>query len=290
MLRRYAVVALMIGVVMTGAGLPAGNRDEGSVTVDTAVLQVATAEQETGGGDDAPPVVGAQAQLIFLAFLVVMLLVPWLMAREGLRGRAVTGGPATDVLPPGSLFSSRRERQLWLWTLVVLIAIYTTLGPAAEVAAALRARNLLRITMGAFLALVVLLVVAPWIKDRPSRGEVGAGIGIAAVYATTVIRIPVPEARSHLFEYGLVALLIHHALAERRRNGRRVPVPALTALVATTLLGWLDEGVQALIPSRTYDLVDVGFNAIAAAMAISASLLMTWVRGLAVFGREDRLR
>ena len=63
--------------------------------------------------------------------------------------------------------------------------------------------------------------------------------------------------RTHLFEYGIVAVLIYQALSERAGNGRRVRAPALLALVATILLGWLDEGLQALIPNRVYDNFDV---------------------------------
>ena len=57
-----------------------------------------------------------------------------------------------------------------------------------------------------------------------------------------MVRMPVPESHSHLFEYGLVAMLIDQALTERRSNSRRVPVPPLLALVATAGLGWIDEG------------------------------------------------
>ena len=65
---------------------------------------------------------------------------------------------------------------------------------------------------------------------------------------------------------------------ERRRNGRSVPAPAALALLATVLLGWLDECFQALHPSRAYDIRDVAFNTIAALMAIAASLVLARAR------------
>ena len=65
-----------------------------------------------------------------------------------------------------------------------------------------------------------------------------------------------------------MAVLIYQALRERAGNGRRVPVPALLALVATALVGWLDEGIQSLIPNRVYDNFDVFSNAVAAAIGI----------------------
>ena len=37
------------------------------------------------------------------------------------------------------------------------------------------------------------------------------------------------------------------------------------------MVGWLDEGVQGLLPNRMYDLRDVAFNALAAALALGAA-------------------
>ena len=73
-------------------------------------------------------------------------------------------------------------------------------------------------------------------------------------------------------------MLIYQALTERRRNRRRVPVPAVRAVVATALLGWLDEVIQWLLPNRVYDLPDVGFDDLAGLAAVSAILFMEWAR------------
>jgi hypothetical protein len=238
--------------------------------------------------EDAPPIEGLEGQLIFYAFLFVMLIVPWILARESSDRGPPLAGPTFVGADSGSFFSSDRERRLWLWNLAVLVAIYSTLSPAQELAAALRERNLLRVSSAAVLLLVGVVIAIRWAKTRPGRREIGVALGVTAVYLTTLIRLPVPEARSHLFEYGLVAMLIYHALTERRRNGRRVPVPALLAVVATALLGWLDEGIQLLLPNRVYDLPDVGFNALAGLMAVTASLFMAWARRLDVFKRLRR--
>ena len=86
-----------------------------------------------------------------------------------------------------------------------------------------------------------------------------------------------PEERTHLFEYSLVAALVHEALLERRENGRRVPAPAILALVISIALGWLDEGIQSLLPNRVYDNIDVLFNALAATIIISARSILAFV-------------
>jgi len=93
------------------------------------------------------------------------------------------------------------------------------------------------------------------------------------------------EERTHLFEYGIVAVLIYQALRERAGNGRRVPAPAVLALVVTVGLGWLDEGLQALIPNRVYDNFDVVRNTVAAAIGIAGSVVVGWVNE-----RSDRRR
>lgn len=245
--------------------------------------------QEDEVADDVAPFSRLEGQLFITSLVVVMLIVPFIMARgPSDRSPPVAGSAASPV--DGSRFSSDRERRLWLWTLVVLVAIYSTLSPAQELALALRERNLLGVTTSAVLLLVGVVIAVHWAKTRPGRAEIGAAIGVLVVYLTTLMRMPFPEARSHLFEYGLVVMLIYHALHERRRNGRRVPVPALLALVVTALLGWLDEGIQAFLPNRVYDLVDVGQNAAFATMAIAATVVLGWARKLDVMNRIRRRR
>ena len=50
-----------------------------------------------------------------------------------------------------------------------------------------------------------------------------------------------------------------------------MPLPA-------ALLGLLDEGIQAILPNRFFDLRDVRFNALAGLMAIPASLALARAR------------
>ena len=181
-----------------------------------------------------------------------------------------------------SFFSSNRERRLWFALGVVLVGIYATLGQAPAIAAALRERN--QLAGGLIFALIVLLLVSPifFIKKRPGRAEIAVGVGILVVYLMAYFRIGVAalelEERTHLFEYGLVAALIHEALLERRENGRRVPAPAVLALLISILLGWFDEGIQSILPNRVYDIVDVGFNSIAATTIIGARWVLIQVR------------
>jgi VanZ family protein len=58
------------------------------------------------------------------------------------------------------------------------------------------------------------------------------------------------------------------------------------ALVFVAAAGWIDEGIQALLPSRYYDLRDVAFNAAAGALALLARYALTHERGVGPGGHE----
>ena len=188
-----------------------------------------------------------------------------------------------------SFFSSTRERRLWSALVVVLAAIYATLAHVPAIAAMLRERNALTAAMFVVSLWALVLISILFVRKRPGRAEIAVGIGILIVYLTAWIRIGIgtPAERTHLFEYSLVAALVHEALLERRENGRRVPAPALLALVIAIGLGWLDEGIQSLLPNRVYDNIDVLFNALAATIIISARSILAFV-GRWVKARRDR--
>ena len=150
-----------------------------------------------------------------------------------------------------TLFSSRRERRLWLWVLAVMVAIYATLGLAQTLAETLRERGLLDISIGLFLLCMFLVgatILTQGLKVRPGGAEVAVVIGVATAYLLVFTRMTVPTERSHLIEYGVVGILIYEALTERASQGRRVPLPPLLAVLATATLGVLDEGIQAILP------------------------------------------
>ena len=119
-----------------------------------------------------------------------------------------------------TLFSSRRERRLWLWVLAVMVAIYATLGLAQTLAETLQERGLLDISIGLFLLcmfLVAVTILTQALKVRPGGAEVAVVIGVATAYLLVFTRMTVPTERSHLIEYGVVGILIFEALTERVR-------------------------------------------------------------------------
>ena len=175
-------------------------------------------------------------------------------------------------------FSSHRERRLWACTAAVIAAIYATLGLARRLADALSGTGL---GEGLFILACLLVlgaVVTQGLTRRPRGMEIGVLLGVAAAYVLVFSRMAVPTERSHLVEYGVVALLVHEALRERAANGRKVPLPALLAVLTTVLAGALDECIQWFLPSRVFDPMDMLFNAFAAVMAVAANLALGWAR------------
>ena len=179
------------------------------------------------------------------------------------------------------LFSSRRERRLWIWALAVVVAIYSTADLARTLADALRESGLLEATASMFSAgmlLIGAMIVVQGLRERSRGVEVGFALGVAAIAVIGFARGISAAERSHLIEYAVLALIIHEALVERKGQGRRVPVPAVLAIVATTLVGVVDECIQFFLPSRTFDWFDILFDLLASVMAVGSSVSLRWVR------------
>ena len=142
-----------------------------------------------------------------------------------------------------SLFSSRRERRLWLWTLAVAVAIYSTLGLAGTLAAELRKYGLLDAsTLGLFaLFLLGATILTLGLRVRPSGIEIAVMFGVAFAYLLLILRSTyLPEERTHLMEYGVVGVFIHAALAERaigRAGAFRLARRCLPSFLPTAALG-----------------------------------------------------
>ena len=175
-------------------------------------------------------------------------------------------------------FTSRREKRLWLWAVSAVVVIYSTLGLARTLANVLRDHGLISATFIVGFLLVLISVGTQALRVRPRGIEIGAALGIAAVYLMLLVRMTMAEERTHVFEYTVVALLVHEALLERASQGRAVPGPGRLAFVITAVVGIVDECLQAVIPVRVFDVRDILFNVLAAFMATTSSALLRWIR------------
>lgn len=181
---------------------------------------------------------------------------------------------------------SRRERQLWFaaggWLFLIYSTLYYVRGPIEL----LRERNLLHFTVAVAFLLAAATVTFFLLRSRPGwRGLTVMGL-FSLVYLGVFLNVERAEEKLHFIEYGVLAGLIYSALVARRReragNGTQtIAVLAWTAIVAVTLtsaLGWGDEGLQAILPIRVYDLRDVGLNFVAAVLAVAAIITWRWAQ------------
>ena len=177
-----------------------------------------------------------------------------------------------------SPFTSTRERRLWLSTLAVVAAIYATLGLTGRLASTLREAELMSAFFALGMVLIGVSIVVQGLRSRPGGAEIAVALGVATVYFMVFVRMGSHEERTHLIEYGIVALLIHAALNERAMRSPHMPAPAILAVTIAGFLGVLDELIQALLPTRVFDPRDILFNTLAAILAVGAIKALRWAR------------
>jgi VanZ family protein len=182
--------------------------------------------------------------------------------------------------------AGRRER-LYAATAVVLVVVtWATLYWARFASEWFRARGwLTAVLIGIFAAAALAVLAAVAVRAartgaRPRPAEIAVLAFFAALYTVIVLSlIGRPEEALHFVQYGAVGGFAYAALAERRQRLAAAdtagwlaprPAPAVAAFLATAAAGWIDEGIQHLLPNRYYDLRDVAFNAAAGALAIAA--------------------
>ncbi|NNK76749.1 MAG: VanZ family protein [Maribacter sp.] len=176
-----------------------------------------------------------------------------------------------------TLFTSKREKKLWLWAFVVFLGIFATLFFGQPLADLFSSQDLRAIIFVLVMILVGITILVHALKTKPSRNELTLWIGLLAVYTMFILRLGMAE-RTHLMEYSVLAIFIHSAFMERVDQGKQIRFPALTALVSTFLIGVLDECIQIFLPNRYFDPEDIIFNCMAATMAIGSSMILNWAR------------
>ena len=176
-----------------------------------------------------------------------------------------------------SVFTSSREKRLWVWAFVVFLAIFATLFLGQPLAQLFSSQDVRAAVFLFVMILVGATIIAHSVKTKPSKTEITILLGIVAVYIMFFMRLGMPE-RSHLLEYSVLAIFIHKAITERVNQGKKIPVPALLALIIAFLIGVIDECIQIILPDRRYDPEDIVFNGMAVTMAIGSNVILSWVR------------
>lgn len=92
---------------------------------------------------------------------------------------------------------------------------------------------------------------------------------------------------AHLAVFGVLALLVLHALGGVRGRLRGGLPRALVALGCVTVLGGIDELHQAFVPDRSGRVADVALDAAGGALAIGAALVVARRRARRADGAAD---
>jgi hypothetical protein len=159
------------------------------------------------------------------------------------------------------------------WLLAVyLAAIYCTLGIIRPFTNFLRDHYALRPTVALLFAQTALVaLIAVFRQPRLRTWRVAGALALTgAGYAAAIYPMDSPEEKVHFIEYGVVALLVDASSPAEWSGRKRFLLSALFVLAA----GWIDEGIQAILPDRYYDLRDVFFDAAAGVMALAALALV----------------
>ena len=175
---------------------------------------------------------------------------------------------------------TRLERRLWFLAAALVVVGYALIVPAQTALNALRSRGLLAKTVLAVFALAAIGLFVLVLRSRPRPSEWVLYGAAMATYALILPRLEVVQERVHFLQYGVLAGVLYLALrvrAGRLGSPRRWSSATIAALL-TALVGWGDEGIQALVPSRVYDLRDIGFNALAGILAVLTLTLRETLR------------
>lgn len=173
--------------------------------------------------------------------------------------------------------TSKKEKLLWMWTIVALVGIYSTIGIAQPISNILLNNGLLTPLFILGMILVGMTVCVYGINKNPNKSVIAVSLGIVAIYLMVLVRMEIPQERTHIIEYGIVSALIYHALLERKAQGKKMPMPALLAILTTAFFGLIDELLQGLFPNRVFDVRDILFNMLAGTLSVVSITALNWV-------------
>ena len=169
-------------------------------------------------------------------------------------------------------FTSKREQKLWIWAIVVFIAIYSTLFFGGRLIDFMIERRIIEQSTFYLFIVLILAFIISGLKSSGKRLGYWIYAGVIAVYGMALLRMDLTVSeRSHMFEYGLLAILIYEALVERKLNGAYVKFPVIASTIIAGTIGLMDESLQYFLPYRVFDIVDIGFNCLASVFGVLMS-------------------
>lgn len=174
-----------------------------------------------------------------------------------------------------TLFTSQKEKRLWLCVGLILLAILTTLVASNHIIPLITDARFLDLFGRLAFTGIIVTIIGHGIKNKNTKTEWVIWFGVLAVYAIVIIRLGHAE-RTHLMEYGVLAIFTHKALTERHKHRKLFIPPAIAAILISSSIGVLDELVQLYIPYRVFDTIDILFNFLAALTSITIASVISW--------------
>lgn len=159
----------------------------------------------------------------------------------------------------------RKIRDRWLVISYTLL-IYITLPVSPRLWERFTgyAGNFADYVTAVILGLAGLLIVFYLISKRKSIRAFIWLATIASAYAWGLKNLDLSIERIHFIEYGLLAVLVFRALRHHIRDKSIY----LCSGFAVFWLGFLDEGIQYILPNRVFELKDVIVNGAAGALGV----------------------
>lgn len=155
------------------------------------------------------------------------------------------------------------ERRSWVFVILWAGLIFVTIPFVRMIVAYVRdgwGRDFFTygVALIAFLSAAGALVAA-WRRLSVASVLWIAGICALVIYLTFSLSEGTPEEAIHYVQYGVLSILLFRAFAHRVRDHSIY----VAAAIAGSLVGMVDETIQWIAPSRTFDLRDVWLNATA---------------------------
>lgn len=161
--------------------------------------------------------------------------------------------------------------QLWGTVVIWVSIIYGSVYVARPICDFLMKKNSLTILVNSILLFSLAglgIIIIQKIRIRKPSSYMLLGL-VCLSYLFGFKILTIPAEKIHFFEYGVLAFLIFRAV-----SFDWPPLKAYAAAVfLTTLLGWGDEGLQAITPGRYYQFQDVMLNSVSGGLG----LLLTFV-------------
>ena len=178
------------------------------------------------------------------------------------------------------MFKNTTEKRYWFYSLIIVIAIFSSLAFGRPLQEIIQNPTVQLILFVSGMVITATVIIIHGSSGFSNKLDLVIWLGIIGVSVLLFFRLGAHE-RSHLMEYGILAVFVHKAFLARNEQVHTILI-GLKAFSLVVLIGLLDEGLQRLIPTRVFDWQDVAFNCLAAMLAIGGGMAIYYIKGLLV--------